>query len=440
MSTPPPPPTHLTPRPLREAHAHIPAHGRAMTMLQLGDCRDRAELLDRLRSQPLSPSTHPAPWLLGVGARVSAWPDPRWPAREELDHAAAGRPCAIMSFDHHCVAANTLALAAANIHDATADPPGGVIGRDPRSGTLTGLLLESAAMQVWHAAPEPTREQTKLHVLAALRALAAHGFVEVHDMLSPAALGPMLAELDAEGQLPMEVWLYAPIAELERQHAAAAAWHSSKVRFAGAKAFADGTLNSRTAWMLSDYRNPLPGLPRGKPMMTPAELDDAIARTHALGVGLAVHAIGDGAVRAVLDARERAGDLSAAANPVPTLRIEHCELIDETDVPRFAALGVVASVQPCHLLCDIEILAQELPHRLDRVLPLRDLICAGCEPGRGLWFGSDVPIVRPDPQDSIQAAVHRTRANAPNVTPIAPSQSVTQEQAWMCFQPTASCE
>jgi predicted amidohydrolase YtcJ len=110
-------------------------------------------------------------------------------------------------------------------------------------------------------------------------------------------------------------------------------------------------------------------------------------------------------------------------------------LIDETDVPRFTRLGVIASVQPCHLLYDIEALHRGLPHRLDRVLPLRELIDAGLEPGRGLIFGSDVPIVRADPKDSIRAATHRrSEAHTPEQA-VGLGQRLTEAQAWDCFEP-----
>jgi hypothetical protein len=403
-----------------------------MTMLHLGDCRDRVELLDRVRVAAASKASS---WVLGVGVRANAWVDPRWPNRRELDDASPHRPCAIMSFDHHAVAANARAMVAAHIADTDADPPGGMICRDHPAAAPNGLLLESAAMKVWHAAPEPTRAETRGHILAAVRHLASLGFVEVHDLLSPAALGPVLAELDDAGELPVSVWLYAPLAEVGEQHAAAQTWQRPRVRFAGAKCFADGTLNSRTAWMLAPYRDPLPGLPRGKALMSSADLAAAMERTHALGIGLAIHAIGDGAVRAVLDAWEATPGRHHVpkGNAVPALRIEHCELVDAADVPRFAELGVVASVQPCHLLADIEVLTRELPHRLDRVLPLRDMIDAGCEPGRGLWFGSDVPIVRADPRDSILAATRRGRPGESVI--IAPEQAISEADAWASFEP-----
>lgn len=169
-------------------------------------------------------------------------------------------------------------------------------------------------------------------------------------------------------------------------------------------------------------------------MLTRDQIADALRRTAGLNLTLAIHAIGDDAVRTCLDAYESVSP-SHRLTASPTLRIEHAEIIDAADVPRFAALGVICSVQPCHLLADVEALRRGLPHRLNRVLPLRDLIDSGCTPGPSnlLQFGSDVPIVRPHPEDSIQAAVHRRRVNDSPDAAIAPDQAITEDEAWAGF-------
>lgn len=410
---------------LREAHAHLPAHGRALSMLSVADCTGAADCLKRLT--PEARRARPGSWILAHGARVETWPGRRWPTVSELDQAVGGRPCCVLSFDHHALVASSAALRAAGIRDDAPDPKGGIIVRDDRARP-TGLLLEKAASLVWNAAPEPSRADRRQHVWSALTDLARHGFAEVHDLLSPSWLGPMLAEMDDAGQVPMKIVLFVPIDDLEAAARSAQSWQRDRVRLGGAKLFADGTLNSRTAWTLTDYADPLPGMPRGKIMATPEEIEAAIRRCDALGLPLATHAIGDGAVRAVLDAIKRAKPKTKG------FRIEHAELIDENDVDRFASLGVIASVQPCHLLTDIEALRRLLPHRLDRVLPLRELIDAGCTPGELLFFGSDTPIVRADPGDSILAATKRRREGAPRSDAIAFEQAITESESWACFR------
>jgi predicted amidohydrolase YtcJ len=446
--------------PLREAHAHIAGHGREMSCLHVHDAADRADLLEHVRRHAAKMAADAAcpasEWLIASGLRVEAWGTApggaRWPTMAELNVACPGRPCFVMSFDHHSGVVNGAAFAAAGFTETSASPPGGVVERDG-AGKATGLLLESAFNAARRAVPEPSREQWKVMIERSLADLASKGFAEVHDLLSPPLLGEILAELDRAGRLQQSVWLYPAIADLEAVAAAAEGWTTRRVRLAGGKVFADGTLNARTAWTLVPFADPIEGHECGTPLVTPRELDEAMDRTGALGLGLAVHAIGDGAVRAVLDAQERALSRSgqsregsgwiAARNATPMLRIEHAELIDERDVHRFAELGVVCSVQPCHVLYDIEVLARQFPSRLDRVLPLQDLIARGLRPGADLWFGSDVPIVRPDPEDSIEFAVHRRRAGAgtgagvagPETrVPIGATQALSMDAAWACFR------
>jgi len=426
-------------------------HGRALSMLQLGSCASRTEVLaivldhaaamslDAIRARRHANSNAlPPDWLMGGGVRANAWnDDSRWPTLAELDAISLTRPICLMSFDHHAVAANSAALHAAGIRHDSPDPPKGLICRDPATGAPTGLLLESAATALLLAAPQIPERARRETILAALNDLARHGFTSVHDMLSPPWLGPVLADLYDAGELSMEVWLYAPLAELSHQAKAAQAWRRPTLRLAGAKIFADGTLNSTTAWMLSPYVHPLPGLPRGSCLMDASAIAHAIETTQAIdeNLGLAIHAIGDAAVRAALDAAAHTrtgGFINEGGRGVPRLRIEHCELIAPTDVPRFARQEIVASIQPCHLLTDIEVLTRELPDQLSRVLPLRDLIDSGCTPGDLLWFGSDTPIVRPDPEDSFIAATLRGRDDA-SPTRIAPEQAISRQECTAAF-------
>lgn len=411
-------------RSVREAHAHLYSLGESLRMTDLARCTSLEHCLELVAG-----AAGRLTFARLHGARVEAWSTPRAPTRAELDRAAGDVPVVILSFDHHAAYANSAALNAAGLSPGVVVPPNGVVTED-------GLLIEQAAYRAWEASPEPDDAGKRSLVVAALGHLVGLGFNEVHDLHSQRWLGPILADLERSGELDAlgvgEVWLYPPVADAPRP----SAWATSRVRLAGFKVFLDGTLNSRTAWMLDPYRDPAPGLPHGKPMMTLDELAGAMAAARDRGVGLAVHAIGDGAVRATLDTWERGGFHASRGRldpTVPALRIEHCELIDDADVPRFRELGVVASVQPCHLLADVEALRRYLPHRLERVLPLKGLVDAGCTPGSLLWFGSDVPIVRADPGDSIQAAVARRRPGAPQGEAVAWEQRIDEALARRAF-------
>ena len=329
-------------------------------------------------------------------------------------------------------------LELADIPADQAPASGGLIAADS-TGALTGVVYEHAAHRLWNALPALTDAQFQTNLQLGLGGLGAT-FSEIHDLKSQPRLGPLLAHtldtLTSQGHtIPAAIHLFPLLKDLDQALATRASWERDGLTLAGAKIFVDGTLNSRTAWMLAPYADasagPAHDHPQGTPMMTPAQIEDAIGQCDAAGLPLAAHAIGDAAVRAVLDAIEK------VQPKTPGFRIEHAEVIDEADVPRFAELGVIASVQPCHLLYDIEALHKALSDRLDRVLPLRELVDAGSEPGVGLLFGSDTPIVRPDPADSILAATTRRRDDSiPGLSPSEPvglCQAITQSQAWDAF-------
>lgn len=413
--------------PLRDAHLHLAELGEELSCIQLADCRSREECLERIAVAAGFASACGG-WVRAVGARNESWPDPRWPAAQEVDEAAHGRPAIIESFDHHALVASAAALSAAGIDRDTPDPPRGLIERS--AGEPTGLLLEAACQLVRRAMPAPTHDDLLAHLRAAVAELRRHGIVEAHDMLARPVVADALFELDSRGELDLTILLYAPREHFEELAMRFNRRRSPHIRLAGLKIFTDGTLNSRTALMLHDYAEPIPGLPRGKPIMSSDEIEESIRFADSRGYPVAAHAIGDAAVRACLDAIER------VRPGTPGQRIEHAQFIDEADIPRFARLGVIASMQPCHLLTDIEAIRRFTPHRAARAFPLRDLIdaarAAGRDPSELIYLGSDAPIVPPDPADNLQAAVHRRRANMPVNEAIALEQAIKAEEVGMC--------
>jgi len=412
---------------LREAHAHIANLGRQMAYADVAGATNAEEALGILAKH--AETLGPGEWAIAVGARPEGWAEVGWPALFDLDEAAGGRPAAIWCFDNHTLMASTAALRAAGIDNDTPDPAGGAIGR--HAGLLTGVMYESAALLLWDAVPEPTDAQRRAHLRDGLTHLRSLGFVEVHDMLSHPWTVEHLLALDADGELEdigVRVELYAPVAELDGiVNRFGAGELSPSVTLAGGKIFTDGTLNSRTAHMLEPYADGDKARPYGMALLSAEQIRDAVAQCDGHGLGLASHAIGDAAVRRTLDAIEAVGPTGGGV-----FRVEHAELIDGADLPRFAKLGVPASVQPCHLLPDIEVLRRALPHRLERVLPLRELLDSGAQ----VWFGSDVPIVRADAGDSVQAATQRRRAGMDESLAIAPGQAISEDEAWRAFEPS----
>lgn len=280
---------------------------------------------------------------------------------------------------------------------------------------------------MWEAVPEPEESQRIELVRDACLHLEAMGFVEMHELKSQPWLGGVLSDLHKAGEIKIRSALFPLIKDLRETLAGSSGWCPEAAVMGGGKIFVDGTFNSRTAWMLEPFADGHEDYPCGTPMMRIAQIDRMLEICKAHALPIAAHAIGDGAVRAVLDSIERTGCQHTGC------RIEHAELIDENDIHRFKELGVIASLQPCHLLPDIEALNKAVPNRLDRVFPIRELIDSGLLPGVDLIFGSDVPIVRADPEDSIQAAVHRRRTDMDESQAMNLDQRISQEQAWACF-------
>jgi predicted amidohydrolase YtcJ len=363
-------------------------------------------------------------WLLGHGWESDRWGG--WPTADDLERVAPGRRAALWAHDHHSLWASHAALAEAGIGPGTPDPEGGAIRRDA-SGRPTGLLHETAARLVAGRLPAPTADQLAERIPGLARAVVALGVVAVHD---PGGLVPdrglsaafaAYGRLADVGRLPLRVH-----ASLRQEAVGAAADHglrsgdplgadpSGRARVGWQKLFADGSLGSRTAAMLEPFavepdRTLEPGRERGIFVTEPAALGLLTAGAAGVGIVSQIHAIGDAAVRAALDAlapHRGAGRLQP--------RIEHVQLVDPVDLSRFARLGVAASVQPVHLRSDAAQARRLWGERAERSgYPWRSL----SETGTPIPFGTDSPVEPIDPWPGLAIAVTRADGSWPAGTP-----------------------
>jgi predicted amidohydrolase YtcJ len=400
---------------LVDAHIHLVAWARRGAEAGLEPDWPRERVLETMRAWA---GAHPeARVLVGRGWAADGWAEP--PNRAALDRATGPRPAVLHSKDFHALWVNSAALRAAGVDRRTPDPPGGVLERDA-DGEPTGVAREHAVRLFRPLLPQADAAADRDAVAAGARALLAAGITGAHVFEGPADR-PLLRHA-----APLR--LLSLLAHAELEDAIATGVRSGApgdgARIGPIKLFADGTLGSRTAAMLEPYDGTDE---RGLELIPRDELRHTVSRALAAGIAVAVHAIGDRAVRVVLDAFEAAG----GARGVPALpsRIEHAQLVHADDVPRFAALGVAASMQPSHGTADIDLARRHWSRRLDLAYPWRALLDAGAR----LAFGSDAPVEPPDPGEGLASAVSRRRRGARADDAFSDRQRITLDEALAAY-------
>jgi predicted amidohydrolase YtcJ len=402
---------------LCDAHVHLLAWARARHELNLEACRTRADALIRV-GRHLAENPGEAT-LIGRGWKSDAWEAP--PEANALDAVTGDRPVILHGRDFHSVWVNGAVLRRAGIDARTPDPDGGRIERDA-SGVPTGVLREHAVRLV--APLERAAAAVSPDALAsAIGELHAHGVTAVHDFEDAEAFHALRAVTRGE-HAALRVLMHLPHSALD--HALATGLESGvgddAFRIGAVKLFADGTLGSRTAALLDPYDGTDE---RGLDLISDSDLKDAVRRAFRGGLSIAVHAIGDRAVRRVLDAFEASRDALARLALPP--RIEHVQLIAADDVPRFAWLGIAASVQPSHALSDVGMAERWWSARAHRSYAWRSL----ADGGALLAFGSDAPVEPPHASFGLMAAVARRGPGAASA--FVPEQRIELDRALVAY-------
>jgi predicted amidohydrolase YtcJ len=330
-------------------------------------------------------------WVRGHGWDANRWEAP--PDRWTLDQVVAG-PAYFESVDVHAGWVNSAALAAAGIDRETPDPPGGRIVRDP-AGEPTGLLLENAQELIRRILPAPNPDRMLAGIREAQEEAHRLGITGIHDVEGPDVLRAFRT-LEGEDQLRLRVLFHPPIAQLPTllRHGVQSGMGTPWLSLGGIKVFLDGSLGSRTAWMLEPYEG---GRDVGMPLAGEAEARRALGVAAQAGLAVTVHAIGDAAVRRALDLLEPLPVL-----PVPH-RIEHFQCVHPADLDRAAAAGIVVSMQPSHLPGDVALAEERWGARARGAYAARSLL----QRGTVLAFGSDVPVTSIDPRPGVVAAMSR---------------------------------
>ena len=410
-----------------DAHMSLIAGGLAREGVQLAGAATLEEIQQRVETW--AEGKPDAAWITGTGWSYDAFAD--LPARAQLDAAVSERPVQLLSQDGHALWLNTKALEAARITKRTPTPKHGVIVRD-RRGEPTGLLKDAAMALAERALPKPTREERAKALQAAIRDAQQHGITSVQD------LGAASGDLDLydaardAGTLALRIYAAVPADRTtpDDLDAIAKRFPDDPLLKTGLASIAlDGSVESQTAAMLEPY-DPK-GSGDGDLNVPEAELSRLVAALDARGWQIAVDAAGDRAVRLTLDAYGAVAK-NATGGKGPRHRIEKVTMIDPEDVPRFGALGVIASMQPLHATAAglLDWSRNVGPDRAPFGWAARSLSAAGAH----LAFGTDWPVLPPDPLAGLRAAVSRPGLHAPEqLTLKSAINAWTSGSAWTSF-------
>ncbi len=390
---------------LVDAHCHLYGLGKTLAEIDLVGTADAAACVGIVVA---AAAAQPEGWLQGRGWDQNTWHDRSWPHRRSLDDAVPGRAVVLRRVDGHAAWVSSEALHLAGITRATPDPVGGSIRRDA-DGEPTGILVDNAVDLVLAVVPEPPAAEVRRRVLVAARRCLEAGLTGVHEAGVSWARVELYRALATSGELGLRIYgmLDDQPATLAAGFAAGPDAPSDDLVTVGAvKLYADGALGSRGALLLADYADE-PGW-RGLQVTATEHLRDVCRRAAAAGFQVCTHAIGDGANRLMLDLYE---ETLGPALPSRRWRLEHAQIVDPADLPRFGRLGVIASMQPVHCTSDMDWVATRLgPDRLAGAYAWRRLL----DEGALLCFGTDFPVEAVDPLATLFAA--RTRTH-PDGTP-----------------------
>lgn len=390
-----------------DCHTHLVSGGFSLSRLQLRDVKSRDEFISAVAAA--AKTRKPGEWLLGGRWTVESWAKPEAPHRSWIDPVTGDTPAFLHRMDGHSALVNSAALKRAGIDaKGPADPPGGEIERDPTTREPTGILKDAAQDLVGKLIPEATMEERIEAMKQAMKHANSFGVTSVHDM---SEIDDLVAfQKAAEDRLlTVRVTSYIQVDEWSKSLSGGAQWRNNttgkKFQVVGFKGYMDGSMGSRNAYM----REPYPGLsagapyPRGQLTAFAADKNFAVEVCDAdsAGLQLALHAIGDEANHLALDAYQKAKETNQRVEAV--FRIEHAQHILPSDIPRFAKLGVVASMQPLHKADDGRYVEKVLgKSRMKGSYAFRSLLDSGAT----LIFGSDWPVVSPNPFLGIDAAVN----------------------------------
>ncbi len=407
-----------------DAHGHLAGLGHALLTVDLVGTRSYREVVERVARR--AADRKPGEWIQGRGWDQNDWAETGFPDHRLLSAAVSRNPVAVTRIDGHALLANAAAMEAAGITAETKDPEGGRIVRDA-AGNPTGVFVDAATALIRRMVPPDPPDRLREGIRLAIEELHRYGVTGIHDAGVPPATIDLYASMARAGEFDLRdyVMISASPESLDRwlpKGPVADLTGDGRITVRAIKMVADGALGSRGAALLEDYSDD-PGN-AGLETETREHIEGVAERALRAGFQLCVHAIGDRGNRNVLDAFE------AALKKVPVadhrFRIEHAQILHPVDLPRFAELGVIPSMQAQHQTSDMYWAGRRLgPTRVLGAYAWRSLLDTGVViPG-----GSDFPVERPDPLAAYHAAVSRQDARNWPAGGWHPEQRMTRAEA-----------
>ena len=406
-----------------DAHAHLLGLGQSLRNVNLVGAKSYDEVIARVVS--FAKGQPAGTWILGRGWDQNQWGDTRFPTHEALSRALPNNPVWLTRVDGHAGLANAAAMRAAGVTAASVDPSGGRIERTT-TREPTGLFIDNAKSLVERSIPAPTREDTRQAIAAAITESQRWGLVGLHDAGESRATIDLMEEMAKAGQIPFRLYVMVSDDSAAITHYLArgpqSGLYDNHLWIRAFKLYADGALGSRGAALLEPYSDDPNN--RGLLLSEPAHIQEVASRALRGGFQVNTHAIGDRGNRVVLDAYEAA----LKANPTADhrFRVEHAQILNHDDIPRFAELGVIPSMQAVHQTSDMYWAGSRLGlGRLLGAYAWRSLLNTGVV----VPNGSDFPVEAVNPLLSFHSAVSRQDAENWPAAGWMPEQRMTRDEA-----------
>ncbi|HMJ05075.1 MAG TPA: amidohydrolase [Chthoniobacterales bacterium] len=417
---------------LTDSHCHIFGIGEREMSLNLEGADTREAFLARVRERVAQ--TAAGQWITGRGWIETFWKPPEFPTAADLDQIAPDNPVFLTRADGHAAVANSAALRLAGITTESADPFGGRILKDKASGRPMGMLIDNAQSLVERHIPAPTAAEREQALRLGIKREIALGWCEIQNAGGEIADADLIRKVWADGQAKLRIYnaVYGPGAAAERLLKDGAEIDGTRSRFTERtiKVVSDGALGSRGAALLEPYSD---ADTSGFLTVKENELRPMLEKALRRGIQVETHAIGDRANRFILD--QYAAALQAVSPnerkiAEPRWRIEHAQILSAAEIPRFAALGIIPSMQPSHAISDLFFAPSRLGQkRLAGAYAWQSLLKSGAIiPG-----GSDAPVERGEPMIEFYAAVARKSQKGFTGEGWHPEQAVSREQALKMF-------